>query len=43
MTMRDKIMFRKKSVLETMNNQLKNITQAAHSRYGSFTILQLLC
>ena len=36
MTMRDKISLRKRSVIETINNQLKNISQAEHSRHRSF-------
>ena len=36
MTMRDKILLRKRSVIETINNQLKNIAQAEHSRHRSF-------
>jgi hypothetical protein len=36
MTMRDKILLRKSSVIETINNQLKNIAQAEHSRHRSF-------
>ena len=36
MTMRDKILQRKRSVIETINDQLKNIVQAEHSRHRSF-------
>lgn len=36
MTMRDKILLRKRSVIETINDQLKNIAQAEHSRHRSF-------
>lgn len=36
MTMRDKILLRKRSVIETINDQLKNICQAEHSRHRSF-------
>src|SRR5690625_2382960 len=36
MTMRDKILLRKRSVIETINDQLKNICQAEHSRHSSF-------
>ena len=36
MTMCDKILLRKRSVIETVNDQLKNITQAEHSRHRSF-------
>jgi hypothetical protein len=36
MTMRDKIVLRKRSIIETINDQLKNIAQAEHSRHRSF-------
>lgn len=36
MTMNDKIMPRKRSVIETVNDELKNICQAEHSRHRSF-------
>ena len=36
MNMRDKILLRKRSVIETVNDQLKNISQAEHSRHRSF-------
>jgi hypothetical protein len=36
MTMRDKILLRKRAVIETINDQLKNICQAEHSRHRSF-------
>ena len=36
MTMRDKILLRKRSVIETINDQLKNIGQIEHSRHRSF-------
>lgn len=36
MTMRDKILLRKRSVIETINDQLKNICQTEHSRHRSF-------
>ena len=36
MTMRDKILLRKRSVIETINDQLKNICDAEHSRHRSF-------
>ncbi len=36
MGMRDKILLRKRSVIETINDQLKNISQAEHSRHRSF-------
>lgn len=34
MTMRDKILLRKRSVIETINDQLENIAQAEHSRHN---------
>ena len=37
MTMSDKILFRKRSVIETVNDELKNICQVEHSRHRSFT------
>lgn len=37
MTMRDKILLRKRSVIETVNDELKNICQVEHSRHRSFT------
>ena len=36
MTIREKILLRKRSVIETVNDQLKNICQAEHSRHRSF-------
>ena len=36
MTMKDKILLRKRAVIETINDQLKNICQAEHSRHRSF-------
>jgi len=36
MTMSDKILLRKRSVIETVNDELKNICQIEHSRYRSF-------
>jgi hypothetical protein len=36
MTMRDKILLRKRSIIETINDQLKNICYAEHSRHRSF-------
>jgi hypothetical protein len=36
MTMSDKIMLRKRSVIETVNDELKNICQVEHSRHRSF-------
>lgn len=37
MNMADKIMLRKRSVIETVNDELKNICQLEHSRHRSFT------
>lgn len=36
MTMHDKITLRKRSVIETVNDELKNICQVEHSRHRSF-------
>ncbi len=36
MELKDKIMLRKRSVIETINDELKNICQVEHSRYRSF-------
>jgi len=36
MAMSDKIMLRKRSVIETVNDELKNICQVEHSRHRSF-------
>jgi len=36
MTMKDKIFLRKRSVIETINDQLENIAQVEHSRHRSF-------
>jgi hypothetical protein len=33
MTMRDKILLRKRSVIETINDELKNICEIEHSRH----------
>ena len=37
MSMYDKIMLRKRSIIETINDELKNICQVEHSRHRSFT------
>ncbi len=37
MEMKDKILLRKRSVIETVNDELKNICQIEHSRHRSFT------
>ena len=37
MTISDKIMLRKRSIIETINDELKNICQIEHSRHRSFT------
>jgi hypothetical protein len=36
MTMHDKIMLRKRSVIDTFNDELKNICQIEHSRHRGF-------
>ncbi len=36
MTISDKILLRKRSVIETVNDELKNICQVEHSRHRSF-------
>ena len=36
MSMADKILLRKRSVIETVNDELKNICQLEHSRHRSF-------
>src|SRR5690606_31449027 len=36
MEMKDKIMLRKRSVIETINDELKNMCQVEHSRHRSF-------
>ena len=36
MSLKDKIMLRKRSIIETINDQLKNICQVEHSRHRSF-------
>ena len=36
MTMADKILLRKRSIIETVNDELKNICQVEHSRHRSF-------
>jgi hypothetical protein len=36
MEMKDKIMLRKRSVIETVNDELKNMCQIEHSRHRSF-------
>lgn len=37
MALKDKILLRKRSVIETVNDELKNIYQIEHSRHRSFT------
>jgi len=37
MELKDKIMLRKRSVIETVNGELKNICQIKHSRHRFFT------
>ncbi len=36
MLIKDKILLRKKAIIETVNNQLKNICQIEHTRHRSF-------
>jgi hypothetical protein len=36
MELKDKIMLRKRSVIETVNDELKNMCQVEHSRHRSF-------
>ncbi|MDR7132744.1 hypothetical protein J2X69_005118 [Algoriphagus sp. 4150] len=36
MELKDKILLRKRSVVETINDELKNICQVEHSRHQSF-------
>ena len=36
MEMKDKILWRKRSVIETVNDELKNMCQVEHSRHRSF-------
>jgi hypothetical protein len=36
MPLADKLMLRKRSIIETINDQLKNISQIEHSRHRSF-------
>ena len=37
MVMEDKILFRKRAIIETINDHLKNVCQIEHSRHRSFT------
>lgn len=45
MTMVDKLLLRKRSIIETINDQLKNISQIEHSRHRSTTnfMVNLVC
>jgi hypothetical protein len=45
MSLMDKILLRKRSIIETVNDQLKNISQVEHSRHRSLKnfIVNLLC
>jgi len=36
MTIADKVLLRKRSIIETVNDELKNICQIEHSRHRSF-------
>lgn len=38
MELKDKIMLRKRSVIETINDQLKNMCRVEHSKHRSFGI-----
>jgi len=37
MPLADKLLLRRRSIIETINDQLKNISQIEHSRHRSFT------
>ena len=37
MSIADKILLRKRALIETVNNELKNIAQIEHSRHRSFS------
>jgi hypothetical protein len=41
MPMTDKILLRKRALIETVNDQLKNISQVEHTRHRSITGLML--
>ena len=41
MLMSDKILLRKRSVIETVNDELKNISQVEHSRHRS--VVNFMC
>ena len=45
MPMIDKILLRKRSIIETINDQLKNISQIEHTRHRSIinSMINLLC
>lgn len=45
MSLLDKILLRKRSIIETINDQLKNISQIEHSRHRSIYnfVVNLLC
>lgn len=45
MALTDKILLRKRSIIETINDQLKNISQIEHTRHRSCTnfMINLLC
>ena len=36
MSVSDKVILRKRSIIETINDELKNMTQVEHSRHRSF-------
>ena len=37
MSIANKILFRKRALIETVNDELKNIAQTGHSKYRSFS------
>ena len=45
MSIADKILLRKRALIETVNDELKNIAQIEHSRHRSFnkTLSKILC
>ena len=36
MPLSDKLLLRKRAIIETVNDELKNIAQMEHSRHGTF-------
>lgn len=45
MSVPDRILLRKRAIIETVNDELKNIAQVEHSRHRSFDnfIVNMLC